>query len=375
MGHKDMGVAFGPADSSRPTSVSDDRMDVLGGMIDEVVESEFRVGLAMSRRSQAIERARKYSEALANDPPSGSAPTSSSRDMWRRAFISEIAAALHVPDRTAERLIHTSQTLVNQLPATLLALGEGRLSFRHAQILVDNSYGLEPRSVRELETRMLPVAQKNTPSRFEQSVRRTRERLNPESMVERQVRAVDERGTELIPEQDGMVFAGAHIPAVAGIAIDNRLTEIARSHQSEKEPRTLAQLKADIFVDILLDVDGQVGTKAGHGANPIDRYRSIRPTVLVTVPAMTMLRRSTEPGNIEGYGPIDPATAREIASFSRTMRRLIADPVTGIVLSLDRGRYRIPKDLRTWLRVRDGTCRFPVGRGHKDRSHDHSKHD
>jgi hypothetical protein len=56
-------------------------MDVLGGMIDEVVESEFRVGLAMSRRSQAIERARKYSEALANDPPSGSAPTSSSRDM------------------------------------------------------------------------------------------------------------------------------------------------------------------------------------------------------------------------------------------------------------------------------------------------------
>ena len=90
-----------------------------------------------------------------------------------------------------------------------------------------------------------------------------------------------------------------------------------------------------------------------------DSYRSIRPTVLVTVPAMTMLQRGTEPGNIEGYGPIDPATAREIASFSRTMRRLITDPVTGIVLSLDRGRYRIPKDLRTWLRVRDGTCRFP----------------
>jgi hypothetical protein len=313
----------------------------------------------MSRRTQAIERARKYSEALANDPVSGIRPTWSSLDMSRRAFVSEIAAALHIPERTAERLIHTSHTLVTQLPATLLALGEGRLSFRHAQILVDHSYGLDPASVRELETRMLPVAQKNTPSRFEQSVRKTRERLNPESMVERQVNAVEERGTELVPEQDGMVFIGGHVPAVAGVAIDNRLTDLARSRQCENEPRTLTQLKADIFVDILLDVDGQAGTTAGRGASPIARYRSIRPTVLVTVPAMTLLGRSTEPGTVEGYGPIDPATAREITSFSRTMRRLITDPVTGIVLSFDRRRYRIPKDLRTWLRVRDGTCRFP----------------
>src|ERR1019366_635053 len=210
--------------------------------------SEFRVGLAMSRRTKAIERARKYSAALANDPPSGIRPTKSSLDMWRRAFTSEIAAALHLPERSAKRLIQTSQMLVNHLPATLLALGEGRLSFRHAQILVDHSYGLEPASVRELETRMLPVAQKNTPSRFEQSVRKTREHLNPESMVERQVMAVEERGTELIPEQDGMVFVGAHVPAVAGIAIDNRLTEMARSRQGDDEPRTLPQLKADIFV-------------------------------------------------------------------------------------------------------------------------------
>jgi Domain of unknown function (DUF222) len=358
MGRNDMGVAFGSADSPRPASDYGDRMDALGAIVDEVIEAEFRIGLAMSRRTQAIERARKYSEALANDPPSGK-PTASTIEMARRAFVCEIAAALRIPDRTAERLIHTSQTLVNDLPATLLALGEGRLSFRHAQILVDNSYGLERAAVRELETRMLPVAQKNTPSRFEQSVRKTRERLNPESMVERQVKAVAERGTELIPEQDGMVFVGAHVAATVGVAIDNRVTEIARSLQCDEETRTLTQLKSDVFADILLDVDGQAGTKAGLGGDAIARYRSIRPTILVTVPAMTLLKRSAEPGVVEGYGPIDPATARELASISRTMRRLITDPVTGIVLTLDRKRYRIPKDLRTWLRVRDGTCRFP----------------
>jgi hypothetical protein len=358
MGRNGMGVAFGATDSSRPESDRGDRMDALGAMVDEVVEAEFRIGLALSRRSQAIERARKYSEALANDPPSGTA-SRSSVDMWRRAFVSEIAAALHIPDRTAERLIHTSQALVNDLPATLLALGEGRLSFRHAQILVDHSYGLEREAVRELESRMLPVAAKNTPSRFEQSVRRTRERLNPESMVARQVKAVEERGTELIPEQDGMVFVGAHVSAAVGVAIDERITAMAKSQQSDNETRTLTQLKSDVFADILLDVDGQAGTTAGQGAGTIARYRSIRPTVLVTVPAMTLLKRGSEPGIVEGYGPIDPVTARELASFSKTLRRLITDPVTGIVLAFDRKRYRIPKDLRIWLRVRDGTCRFP----------------
>ena len=347
-----MGVAFEPTDVPRPGPV-----DVLGTILDDVVESEVRIAQATFRRTQAIERARKYAEALANDPPSGRQPTRSSIDMSRRAFVSEIAAALHLPERTAERLIHTGRTLVSELPDTLLALGEGRLSFRHAQILVDQSYGLAPAAMRHLEARMLPVAEKNTPSRFEQSVRRTRERLNPETMVQRQVAAVEERGTELLPEADGMAFVGAHVPAVAGIAIDNRLTEIARSRQGDDEPRTLPQLKSDIFVDLLLGAYDN--GSAGEGTHPAARYRSIRPTVLVTVPAMTLLERSSEPATVEGYGPIDAATAREIASFSPGLRRLITDPVTGIVLSYDRRRYRIPKDLRTWLRVRDGTCRFP----------------
>jgi hypothetical protein len=295
--------------------------------------------------------------------------------MHRRAFVCEIASALRIPDRTAENLIKTSQALVNELPATLLALGEGRLSYRHAQILVDNSYGLSRESARELETRMLPVAEKNTPTRFERSVRRTRERLNPESMIERHTTAIAERGTELVAEQDGMVFIGAHVGAVTGVAIDTRITAIARSLQCDDELRTLAQLKADVFTDILLDaalisIDAprsvnapgagiRVLNTAGRDPGAAARFRSIRPTVLVSIPALTLLKRGTEPATVEGYGPIDADTARQVASFSKTLRRLITDPVTGIVLSFDRKRYRIPKDLRTWLRVRDGTCRFP----------------
>src|SRR5471032_2078068 len=98
MGRKDMGVTFRPADSSGSTNDYGNgldalsRPDALGALVDEVVESEFRIGLAMSRRTQAIERARKYSEALAIDPASGIPPIKSSLEMSRRAFVCEIAA-------------------------------------------------------------------------------------------------------------------------------------------------------------------------------------------------------------------------------------------------------------------------------------------
>ena len=276
MGRKDIGATFGTPDSSRPQGAIASRLDTLGRLVDEVVESEVCIAIAMARRTQAIERARKYSEALASDPSVGN-PTPSSIETARRAFVCEIAAALHIPDRSAERLIRTGQALVNDLPETLLALGEGRLSFRHAQLLVDNSYGLEPAVARDLESRMLPVAEKQTASRFEQTIRKTRERLSPESMVERHVRADEERSVELIPEKDGMVFIGAHVPAANGVAIDNFVSDIARSLQGEHEPRTFLQLKTDVFTDLLLDIDGHAGSTAGHGVAPIARLRTIRP--------------------------------------------------------------------------------------------------
>jgi Domain of unknown function (DUF222)/HNH endonuclease len=119
-----------------------------------------------------------------------------------------------------------------------------------------------------------------------------------------------------------------------------------------------------VFADLLLDTDavspdGTILTTAGQGDGPVARYRAIRPRVLVTIPALTLAKRSTTPADLEGYGPIDGHTARQIASNSKTLQRLLTDPVTGIVLTMDRKRYRIPKDLRTWLRARDGTCRFP----------------
>ena len=93
----------------------------------------------------------------------------------------------------------------------------------------------------------------------------------------------------------------------------------------------------------------------------------------VTVPVMTLLGHSAEPAELEGYGPIDGATARKLAAGAPSFHRILTHPETGAVLSVGRDSYSVPKDLRRWLTIRDETCRFPgCGRSARRCEVDHS---
>ncbi|WP_370448921.1 HNH endonuclease signature motif containing protein [Cryobacterium sp. TMT2-15-1] len=124
----------------------------------------------------------------------------------------------------------------------------------------------------------------------------------------------------------------------------------ALSLQGPGEERTLTQLTADVFADIILD-----------GVTPSGLGTGIRGavTVTVTVPVLTLMGLSEEPGFLEGYGPIDPDTARQLAAGAPSFTRILVHPETGAVLSVGRDRYTVPEDLKRFLRVRDKTCRFP----------------
>ncbi|MET0934269.1 MAG: HNH endonuclease, partial [Mycetocola sp.] len=88
-------------------------------------------------------------------------------------------------------------------------------------------------------------------------------------------------------------------------------------------------------------------------------FLRIRPSVTVTVPALTLLGVSDDPGTLEGYGPIDADTARALAGQSDVWYRILTDPKTGAPIAMDRTKYRPTKPMKRYLRYRDGTCRFP----------------
>ena len=97
-----------------------------------------------------------------------------------------------------------------------------------------------------------------------------------------------------------------------------------------------------------------------------------RPSVIVTIPALTLLGADDAPATLDGYGPIDLDTARRLAGAATSWIRVLTHPVTGVPIALDRTTYRVPTALRRWLGVTSPTCAFPgCGRSARDCDLDH----
>ncbi|HEY0260317.1 MAG TPA: DUF222 domain-containing protein, partial [Lacisediminihabitans sp.] len=340
--------------------------DTRSELVETVAQFDRMIAQLTGMRAEAIEQARvwsEFTEASVAGTAAGMGP-----DLGRRSLIAELACAMRMPERTAESLVNDSQALVNDLPATLAALRSGSIGYRHAQLVVDQAAPLEPAIRAELEQAALPLASSLTPSAFDRRLRSLRERMDPGSAIERHRRAVTDRRIECSGGADGMAWLSAYLPVEQAVAIYSRITETSRGLQTAEETRTLTQLRADVLATVLLGDGSADGVEADDGrdagdtvvANPIEGlFRRIRPRVMVTVPVLTLLGASEQPATLEGYGPIDPETARLLTAEAPSLTRLLTHPETGAVLSVGRDSYRIPARLRTWLRVRDGTCRFP----------------
>ena len=277
------------------------------------------------------------------------------REVARRSVTAELATALHLPERTMERHISEAWALSTTLPATLTALRNGDLSARHASVIVDETDDLDdrPELRGQLDTRLAELAATMTAAHLRRRARALREQLGAETLAERHRAARDERRVEIEPARDGMAWLAALLPATDALLIRSRLDGVARAAGAEEDHRLADQLRADAARDLLL-----------HGSLPsgsalADAVSSVRPTVHVTVPVLSLVGKTEEPGLLDGYGPIDADAARVLAASAASFTRLLTHPVSGAVLDVDRTTYRPPADLKRWLEVRDGTCRFP----------------
>ena len=352
------GVAPDQGQPLTPTAV---HLEELGALIDDVTAIDKAMAVQAAARVVAIDAARVCSERELD----GSA---FSPALTRRSLVAELACALRIPESTALGLLESSRSLVHDLPDTLAALAAGRIGYRQAIILVNETAGLPEAAARQLEQEALPSAGRLTASQFERKTRKLRERIDPESITARHVRSVADRAVRFDPARDGMGWLSAYLPASDALGIYGQVTDRAIALQGPDEPRTLTQLRADVFRDLLLQTGctetgcTEAGcTEAGgtETAGAAGGLSGLRPNLIVTVPMLTLLGVTEEPGSLDGYGPIDPDTARALAAKCPSAVRILTHPETGAVLSVGRDRYTIPASLRTMLQVRDGTCRHP----------------
>ncbi|MFF1253976.1 DUF222 domain-containing protein [Pseudarthrobacter sp. NPDC058329] len=294
------------------------------------------------------------------------------------AIAAEIGALLALGPRAAGSFLAASHALARELPLTLSALQAGTISWQHALVMVDETAGLDRAGAAALEAQFLGP---DTPRpataarigeipayRFRHKARTWRERHHAESIEKRHAKGVADRRVEYRPDQDGMAWLSARLPAHQAVAGWNRLTALARGMQGPEETRTLTQLKADTFAAAVLGSGTSSGSgttgsglgdsaAAGTDAGPSS---GIRAQVLVTVPVFSLLGLTGEPAMLDGYGPIPASMARKLlADGASSFHRVLVDPRDGAPLEIGRTSYRLTKAMKKALQLRDGKCTFP----------------
>lgn len=264
-----------------------------------------------------------------------------------RAAIADLAKRLLLSEGTVRAQGHQADTLMLRMPRLWAAFRQGDVSCANAVVATEIVFTLgQPEQWEAFESAVLMAAQNLPPARFRTRARVARERVVPEQLAQRHRRAAEERRIWMEPWLDGMAWLTAYVPADRAIPAMMQIECAAESLLGQAdETRTLAQLRADVAGDLLA---GILGNESG--------WASV--TVGVTVPVLTLLGQSENPGSLEGYGPIDAQTARELARHAPSFFRILTHPITGTILDFDRGTYRVPADLARRVRDRDKGCTF-----------------
>jgi len=309
----------------------------VAGLIDEQYEDDLTRRLTASRRGIAIAEAMQL-RALAEF--AAARPGKKPGERFSEWAADEVAAAMRWTRNMALARLHLAVTVTTRLPGTLAALSRGELELRAVQALAEITDPLDDRTARAVEDAVLPKAGKWNTSELRRAARRAVLRLDPDGAEQRHTVRKRERCVEITPLDDAMAELRAYLPAADATTICQRLDAFAEAAPADDQ-RTMAQRRADVFVDLLLGHDG--------GKNVL---------VQVTVPATTLMGADDQPGELAGFGPIPASVARDLAA-SGTWKRMLTDPMSGALLDYGTTRYRPPTGLADFVRARDHHCVFP----------------
>jgi hypothetical protein len=271
-------------------------------------------------------------------------------DDWSRE---EVAVGLGLSVRSAQHRIHVARMLTEHLTATMAQLSAGRISWRHALVMVDECARLSRDQRAAVEAAVLDRAPSQTVAQFARTVRRAV--LVAAPLFEKIARtdAAKSRDVVVVPEPDGMASVVATMPAADARALFLAVDALARGRYAAAGGRAAGLRIGGCRVDALVALADEALSRRSL---PRARGRPVNVQVVIDLPTLIGLR--DDPAHLVGYGPIAAQTARELARDA-SWQRLVTDPCTGRALDLGRRAYRPSAALAELIAARDRTCRFP----------------
>jgi hypothetical protein len=196
--------------------------------------------------------------------------------------------------------------------------------------------------------RILEAATRLTTGQLGALIRKVCVQADPDDAAIRYRETVEERRLETEPTVNGTAHLyGLDLPPDRVQAAMRRINDLAQSLKTRDETRTLDQIRADVFLDLL---DG-----VGH------HRRGGRGTVDIQVDLTTLVRLSEDPGELAGYGPVIADIARQVAENQpqAEWRWTLTHPDTGLVVDNGTTRRRPTSRQRRHVEARNRTCVFP----------------
>jgi hypothetical protein len=269
-------------------------------------------------------------------------------DLSYEAAAAEIRAALRLGRRAADADLALALDLGNRLPSVLAALAAGRIDLRRARTILSGTAHLPEETARRLVDQVIARAPRLTTGQLAAWLRRLCIEMDPAEAKDRYLEAHSQRRVVTEPTPAGTAhLLGLELEPDRVEAILARIDSLAQGLKTKTETRTLDQLRADVFLDLL---EGKAQGKGGKGGG-----------VELRVDLKTLAGLAEGAGELSGYGPVIAEIARRVAADQPggEWRYVLTHPETGEILDTGLLRLRPLASQRRRVEMRDPVCVFP----------------
>lgn len=303
-----------------------------------------------------------------------------------------LAPALGMSHGPAATRVRTAAKLAADLPVTLDRLASGDLDLFRAQVIADELAEADHDTCALIEQRIFPWAVTKTPGRIRSRIRRELAELDPDAVKQRAARARLERFVSTRASHlPGMTQWLAQLPAGESAQAWAAIDALAHQHQQDDPQRTIDQCRADALLDLILGnatvkavltlAVPATGAETDTAREPADSTRAPAGTPVpeefggpapatACGPAGSVWEQiwpHLAPSDPDGVGvevpgigviPV-PLVLSMAADLGVSITRMLIDPRTGTTVETKATGYRPPAGIDRFVRLRDGTCRFP----------------
>ncbi len=262
---------------------------------------------------------------------------------WEGA-VTEVRAALSLTRRAAESDVDLAWNLRDRLPDVLTALKQGRIDLRRAWVLVRGTSHLEEDAARKVASQALSKAEGRTTGQLRALIRRLCIEVDPTEAVQRYEEGLAQRKVVAGPTENATATViASDLPPDRVSAVMDKITRIAQRLRVAGEDRTIDQLRADVFLDLL---------EGGE-------THRVKGTIDIRVDLATLARLDENPAELEGFGPVVADIARQMTEWHGPRWRFTVTDGAGSTVQSGTTRRRPSNQQRRLVESRDVTCVFP----------------